>query len=563
MGTTISFKERQLMLEQHDISKKDAVRAMDGNLKDQKTDATNTNSTLECPKTQHNAFKIMTAKGVVLTRSTINTLKQLYECRFNDCYRAFIGPIAKKNEVLDFLSKFAIEADLIEIFADLEKSQKINGMETRLSILDQEIHKLFKEFITQAHQYDSKRPYHDFEVEPLPYDENKPNDDIRFRIEQDLYEQSVKRKSLEKERENLRHSLELHGQEDTEAQKNEGAEDARFSLKKFIFVKASDLEISPPKWIVEDYFEENSLAEIFGDPATGKTFIALDLAASIATGKPWMGKEVKKGIVFYIAGEGHNGLSRRLKAWSEQHKLIIEDLYISKQPAKFMDENHAKLVSEAIMKLSIAHGKPALVVIDTLARNFGDGDENKTQDMNKFIFSIDMYIRLPFSCCILIVHHTGHNEKDRARGAMALKGALDTEYRVKIKNKLISMIATKMKDAELPPSISFRLIPISIGIVDHKGRDINSAVLELTYCVDADLDKIKTLIPETGINQGDLIEKIKTNLVNTSNKKAQDLLDEGLTTHWNTDKGKNNATIYKPFYGFPSYQDQETEKPMK
>ncbi|MBS4163217.1 hypothetical protein PRO82_000515 [Candidatus Protochlamydia amoebophila] len=90
--------------------------------------------------------------------------------------------------------------------------------------------------------------------------------------------------------------------------------------------------------------------------------------------------------------------------------MIVEDLFISKQPAQFMDENYAKIVFEAIRNLSIAHGKPALIVIDTLARNFGGGDENKTQDMNKFIFSIDMYIRLPFSCCVLIVYHTGHNE---------------------------------------------------------------------------------------------------------------------------------------------------------
>ena len=536
---------------------------MDGNLTDQKTDATNTNSTLDCPKRQHNAFKIMTEKGVVLSQSTKKTLKQLYECRFSDCYRAFIGPIAKKNEVQAFLNKYGIEAELIEILADLEKSRKIDGLETRLSILDQEIHKTFKEFITQAHQDDSKRLYHDFEEEPLPYDENKPNDDIRFRIEYDLYEQSIKRKSLEKERGNLRRSLELHEQDDSKALIKEGAKEVWSSLKKFTFVKANDLEVSSPKWIVEDYLEENSIAEIFGDPASGKTFIALDLAASVATGKPWKGKEVKKGVVFYIAGEGHNGLSRHLKAWCEHHKLVLEDLYISKQPAQFMDENHAKQVAEAIRDLSITHGNPALVVIDTLARNFGDGDENKTQDMNKFIFSIDTYIRIPFSCCILIVHHTGHNDKERARGAMALKGALDAEYCVKKKNELISMSATKMKDAELPPSISLHLIPVSIGIVDHKGRDIKSAVLELTSCIDHDLDKIKTLIPGTGINQGDLIAKIKTEFENMSNVKVQKLLDSGLATHWNTEKEKNNATIYKPFFGFPSYKDQETEKPMK
>lgn len=133
-------------------------------------------------------------------------------------------------------------------------------------------------------------------------------------IELDLYELSIKIKSLEKERENLRHSIELHDQEDKETPKKNKIEKVRIDLQEFIFVKAKELKISPPKWIVEDYFEENSIAEIFGDPASGKTFIALDLAASIATGKSWLGKEVKKGLVFYVAGEGHNGLARRLKA---------------------------------------------------------------------------------------------------------------------------------------------------------------------------------------------------------------------------------------------------------
>ncbi|WP_050784552.1 AAA family ATPase [Parachlamydia acanthamoebae] len=546
------------------IDKKDAVRAMDGNLINQNPDSIDTKYIQDSPKIQPNAFKIVKGKGVIFTQSVKNTIKQQFGCRFSDCYKLFIGPIARKAEVQSFLDKSGIEVKLIDIFANLEKGQKIEGLQTRLSILDEEIHTLFNEFIVQAHHYDRTRAYQDFEVEPSPHEPAKPNDDLRFCIENRLYDSAVKRKNLEKERENLQRSLDLHLQEDVELQTKGRLEGTKGSLKEFIFVKASDLEISPPKWIVEDYLEENSLAQIFGDPASGKTFIALDLAASIATGKSWMGKEVKKGVVFYIAGEGHNGLSRRLKAWSEYYELVVEDLYISKQPAQFMDENHARTVSEAIRNLSLAHGKPALIVIDTLARNFGGGDENKTQDMNKFIFSIDVHIRLPFSCCVLIIHHTGHNDKDRARGAMALKGALDAEYCIRKKNELISMTATKMKDSELPPTISFRLSPISIGILDHKGKNIHSAVLEPGSCVnDANLEKVRALIPKTGINQGDLIVKIKGSLADTSNKKAQELLDKGLTTHWYIGKGDNNASIYKPFFGFPSPKDQETEKPKK
>ena len=64
--------------------------------------------------------------------------------------------------------------------------------------------------------------------------------------------------------------------------------------QKFPFIKASDLKITPPQWIIEDYLEENSLSVIFGDPGSGKTFIALSLAASVANGRSWYNRSVKQ-----------------------------------------------------------------------------------------------------------------------------------------------------------------------------------------------------------------------------------------------------------------------------
>ena len=36
-----------------------------------------------------------------------------------------------------------------------------------------------------------------------------------------------------------------------------------------------------------------------------------------------------------------------------------------------------------------------------------------------------------YQCAVMLVHHTGHNNQDRARGSTAFKGALDTEILVK------------------------------------------------------------------------------------------------------------------------------------
>ena len=61
-------------------------------------------------------------------------------------------------------------------------------------------------------------------------------------------------------------------------------------------------------------------------------------------------------------------------------------------------------------------GLPVLIVVDTLARNFRGGDENQTADLNQFVAMMDDLKARYASCTILIVHHTGHGDKQRGRG---------------------------------------------------------------------------------------------------------------------------------------------------
>jgi hypothetical protein len=66
-----------------------------------------------------------------------------------------------------------------------------------------------------------------------------------------------------------------------------------------------------------------------------------------------------------------------------------------------------------------------LIVLDTMARCFGAGDENSTKDMNAFIAGCDKLRRAFPGCTVLVVHHCGW-EGTRPRGARAWEGALDT-----------------------------------------------------------------------------------------------------------------------------------------
>lgn len=328
------------------------------------------------------------------------------------------------------------------------------------------------------------------------------------------------------------------------------------SIQKFPFIKASDLKISPPKWIVEDYLEENSLSIVFGDPGSGKTFIALSLAASIATGRLWYSKNVTEGSVFYIAGEGFSGISRRLAAWSKFNECPLDhaSLFISERPAQLLDRANAMLVAETITELAANYGHPKLVVIDTLARNFGNGNENQTEDMSAFIAIVDCHIRIPFNCCVLIVHHTGHSDKDRARGSIALKAAADSEYHIEKREDNVTMTTTKVKDAETLEPLSFHLKSLEIGVVDEKNKEVTSAILEPTTFVNFDLEKIRDLIPIEGINQSKLLEKMKEKLQIALGQGGQ-LLKNGIDKYWTTTKASKNATIYTQFFSFPSLNE--------
>jgi hypothetical protein len=148
-------------------------------------------------------------------------------------------------------------------------------------------------------------------------------------------------------------------------------------------------------------------------------------------------------------------------------------LFKSERAAQFLDPVSVKAVSDAVASLAIQHGAPSLIIIDTLARNFGAGDENNTKDMSEFVVAVDdLKARFP-SAAVLIIHHSGHAEKQRARGAMALKGALDTEYRVEKDGPAVRLINTKMKDAE-PPEGKLRAILLGIAIGDALGNTSES-----------------------------------------------------------------------------------------
>jgi archaellum biogenesis ATPase FlaH len=266
------------------------------------------------------------------------------------------------------------------------------------------------------------------------------------------------------------------------------------SFKTISFDDLINRKVSP-NWLVEDIIEDNCLCQIFGEKSSGKSFIGLDLAYCVASGINFFGRKTKKSGVLYITGEGFSGLSRRNFALAQKYNIPREHralLEFSEQPAQLMTLKSCIDVQE---RIRAENGNFKLVIIDTLNRNFGPGDENQTKDMTVFLSNIDAFIRSE-GCAVIIIHHTGLNDKTRGRGNSSLPAALDTMFMVEMtdrENKIIVMTCKKSKESdENDFDFNVKLKTVEIGIDEFTNKPFYSCVLEDTH-LDGDKQRENTI----------------------------------------------------------------------
>lgn len=236
------------------------------------------------------------------------------------------------------------------------------------------------------------------------------------------------------------------------------------------FAKAGQITLKPVDWLIKAWLVRDTLAALVAPSGAGKSFLAVDWACRIATGKPWYGRDVHQGAVFYLAGEGRQGLRKRIAAWESFHKQPIGNaplMIADGLPTLTTDENAAAVIEsmrDAAEHLFFESGcEPTLVIIDTLARAMAGADENSTKDMGGLVGALD-WMRREWGCTVLVLHHTGHATADRARGSSALYAALDSEFLIKPGDTSFGLKATKCKDWRPPEPLALRWADVEIAV---------------------------------------------------------------------------------------------------
>ena len=219
-------------------------------------------------------------------------------------------------------------------------------------------------------------------------------------------------------------------------------------------------EILPPQPLVEGWLFGDSLGRIVGPSRGLKSFVAMDIACCVATGRPWHGHITKQGTAVYVVGEGSAGTKQRVDAWVQATGMEIGDTNLLVLP--WAVQTAGPEWSDFVRHLGML--KPALVVLDTQARVTVGRDENSAQDMGEAVAGWEE-LRTATGACVLLVHHTGVAGGERGRGSGAVFGALTSELLAQRSGTTLKLSCTKQKDVGEPSPIMLTAQPIGDSLV--------------------------------------------------------------------------------------------------
>jgi RecA/RadA recombinase len=229
--------------------------------------------------------------------------------------------------------------------------------------------------------------------------------------------------------------------------------------------------------LVAGMVETQSIAMIYGESGCGKTFLALDLALSIASGREWFGRACQQARAIYIAAEAGRSIRHRVAAWAADRWDGQGDVNFAAvvSPVDLCDKKGIG-VKQLVAAIKEAGGAN-LVIIDTVSRALAGGDENSPDAMGLFVKSLD-YMRSTLGCAVIVVHHVGKDASRGGRGHSLLHCAVDTEMEVVRKDGgICTASVTKQRDMPEGDAVAFRLRQVELGR-NRGGQVLTSCVVE-------------------------------------------------------------------------------------
>jgi hypothetical protein len=262
-------------------------------------------------------------------------------------------------------------------------------------------------------------------------------------------------------------------------------------------------------WLVADMLPETGVALMSGQWGTYKTFVALDLVASVMTMTSFAGRKVnRQGGTLWLAAEGQSQVNVRVKGIGREkisaakHGGEVKEIDPERMPFVWrtscpsLTDDEARgllrqLIAAAAKQMRDKFDLPlAVVVIDALtsAANFRDAnDASETQRVMSMLASL----AAEFGLLIVVIDHFGKKtetgtrnssvKEDAADAVLALLG--DKDITGKVTNPRMAVRKTRGAPAGDEITIKPRLVEVGQR---EDGKPITTLVIDWGAVASAD-----------------------------------------------------------------------------
>jgi hypothetical protein len=230
------------------------------------------------------------------------------------------------------------------------------------------------------------------------------------------------------------------------------------------YLHARDLAAIPPQetWLIDDLWGVHHVGVLGGAPKTTKTWLGLDMAISVASGTPCLGRFrcARSGtVLLYAAEDSEDMLRHRIDCLCASRALSLPDIpvYVITEPALRLDlPSHQQRLSQTLASL-----KPELLVLDPFVRLHRQ-NENDAGAVSAILGYLRELQRHHWTA-IALVHHTRKNGSSASPGN-SLRGSSDVHAWGD------DMLYLRREDDHLVLTIEHRscksLQPVTLRLVD-------------------------------------------------------------------------------------------------
>jgi hypothetical protein len=221
-------------------------------------------------------------------------------------------------------------------------------------------------------------------------------------------------------------------------------------------------EENAQRWLVEQLWGDSSVGVIGGAPKCSKTWLGLDLALSVATGTPCLGRYAvpQSGpVLVYLAEDALAVVRERVQGMARHRGLDLGgvDIHVITAASLRLDrEPHRQRLLQTARRL-----RPRLLLLDPLVRLHGV-DENHAGEVAELL-AYFRSLQRQLDLSVVLVHHTRKNAAGGSAVGQGLRGSSDIHafgdsnlYLRRVRDRLV--LLSEHRAAPASPAVSLELV---------------------------------------------------------------------------------------------------------